>query len=319
MKNNMRKVVLAVFFIAAAIASNIFCVNAEAASPKKNIIIISWDGVQRNHLNELLKDGKLPNLAALRDEGKLIPIDITTHTTDTKAGHTQMLTGYKPDVTGVYNNGRYAAIPEGMTVFERLENGFGKDNIVTLALTGKSHHIGSLPAGKRREGKQKKLKIRPAEPWNNAKAHLDVWDGDKQRDAAEVGPFALEYVRKYAAEPFFFFLHFSDPDHNGHKHGENSKEYSDAIITCDKWLGGLREKLAAHGIADKTLIYVTADHGFDEGLRTHKNAPYVWLATNDKGITAAAGDQMDITPTLLKREGLDPVAIQPPLPGKPLY
>jgi predicted AlkP superfamily pyrophosphatase or phosphodiesterase len=315
MNNNLMKRT-AVFFAMIFFAA---CAGAFAAEPQKNIIIISWDGVQRNHLNELLDAGKLPNLAALAKEGTMIPIDVTTHQTDTKAGHTQMLSGYKPETTGVYNNAKYGPIPKGDSIFERLETGFEPENIVTIALTGKSHHIGSLGPGKRKEGKKKKAMQRPAEPWFNAKASLDVWDGDKQRDADVVGPLALGYLQQYAAKPFFFFLHFSDPDHNGHRFGENSDNYSNAIITCDEWLGKLRVKLAELGIADKTLIYVNADHGFDEGMRMHKNAPYVFLATNDKGITAKSGDQMDIVPTVLKREGLDPASFQPPLPGKPLF
>jgi hypothetical protein len=45
----------------------------------------------------------------------------------------------------------------------------------------------------------------------------------------------------------------------------------------------------------------------------------VFLATNDKGIKAPSGLQMDITPTILKRYGIDPASFQPPLPGKPLF
>jgi predicted AlkP superfamily pyrophosphatase or phosphodiesterase len=297
--------------------------KARAAQPPANILVISWDGTQRNHLLDLLDAGKLPNLAALRDEGKLIPLEVTTHQTDTKAGHTQMLTGQKPEVTGVYNNKKFGPIPEGLSVFEKLESYFGPDNIVTIALTGKSHHIGSAPAGpcplkKKKKGNNKHPKDCPAEPWNVVKTHFDVWDGDKQRDASEVGPLALGYLGKYASTPFFFFLHFSDPDHAGHKHGENSDEYSNGIIECDKWLGEIRLKLASLGIADKTLIYVTTDHGFDEGMPTHKNAPEIWLITNDKSVTASSGDQMDITPTILKRDGIDPASVQPSLPGKPL-
>ena len=159
----------------------------------------------------------------------------------------------------------------------------------------------------------------PAEPWNLVKNHLDVWDGDKQRDASEVGPAALNYLRKFSGSPFFFFLHFSDPDHNGHRYGENSDQYSNGIITCDKWLGDVKRELAELGISDRTLIYVTSDHGFDEGLRSHKNAPYVWLATNDKRIKADAADQMDIAPTILERDGIPPETMSPKMPGKTLF
>lgn len=172
---------------------------------------------------------------------------------------------------------------------------------------------------KKMKKKKDRLTWQNAEPWNLVKKHLDVWDGDKQRDASEVGPLALGYLGEFGGRPFFFFLHFSDPDHNGHKYGENSEHYSGAIITCDGWLVKLRRKLTELGIADRTLIYVTTDHGFDEGEKSHKNAPHIWIATNDKSIAAAAGDQMDITPTILAREGVDPAVLSPPLPGRPLF
>lgn len=42
----------------------------------RNVILISWDGVQRNHMQELLKAGKLPNLSQLIKEGALTEIYI---------------------------------------------------------------------------------------------------------------------------------------------------------------------------------------------------------------------------------------------------
>ncbi|OGP50415.1 MAG: hypothetical protein A2Y79_05825 [Deltaproteobacteria bacterium RBG_13_43_22] len=107
----------------------------------KNIVVIGWDGAERNRTKELLKKGELPNLSALIKEGKLLDIDVVTGATDTKAGWTQLLTGYVPEKTGVYNNGRYEPILEGYTVFERLEKFFGPDHIDTIAVIGKKGHV----------------------------------------------------------------------------------------------------------------------------------------------------------------------------------
>ncbi len=38
------------------------------------------------------------------------------------------------------------------------------------------------------------------------------------------------------------------------------------------------------GLSGRTAVYITADHGFDEGLKSHSDAPYVFLATTDKGV-----------------------------------
>ncbi len=128
------------FVIVAALAIAITAIPAYAAD--KNAILISWDGIQRAHLKECISRNEMPNLQALIKEGKMVDIDVT-HVTDTKAGHSQMLTGYDPEVTGVFSNGKFKPIPVGYTIFERLESALGKDKIATVMLTGKTHHIGN--------------------------------------------------------------------------------------------------------------------------------------------------------------------------------
>lgn len=375
--------------------------GAQTQEPVKNAILISWDGVQREHLRELLEAGKLPNLKALIDEGTIVEIDVT-HKTDTKAGHAEMLTGYGPEVTGVHSNSVYQPIPKGYTIFERLEEVLGSDNIATIMITGKAGNLGSRgpePAkaaalresglrlkpgeldqvrskvlarlkevfgddkvgraiiwymvnGTRLAGRELPLRLgkkvpmesrglqmvrkrplfdlmkkrpdarvllggRPGEPYFNAKPVIDLTYLDEARAAEEVGKLALESLLKYGKGRFFAFYHFSDPDHAGHKYGENSSEYSNAIITADSWLGKLVDKLKELGIYEETRIYVTADHGFDEGKTSHAYAPYVFLATNDSAIKSR-GDQRDIVPTVLTRMGVDISRFNPPLLGRVL-
>jgi predicted AlkP superfamily pyrophosphatase or phosphodiesterase len=127
----------------------------------------------------------------------------------------------------------------------------------------------------------------------------------------------MELIEKFKDKRFFFFVHFAEVDHNGHRFGENSAEYTTALISCDSWTGKIMHKLEELKLAGNTLIYITADHGFDEGMTRHSNAPYVFLATNDKAVRKN-GLRVDITPTILAREGIDLSTINPPLNGKPL-
>ena len=115
----------------------------------------------------------------------------------------------------------------------------------------------------------------------------------------------------------FGFVHFAEVDKMGHRYGENSPEYNDALISADTWTGKIMETLKDLSLYDETLIYVTADHGFDEGLKSHKDAPYVFLATNDKKVNRP-GERSDIAPTILNSIGLDLGEINPPLSGSPL-
>ena len=326
----------------------------------KCVVLIGWDGAQRNHVKECLGRNELPVLKKLGEEGRLVDIDIR-EVTDTKAGWSQILTGYRAEVTGVYSNGRFRPIPKGYTVFERLKKQFGADGIVTVAVVGKKAHVdadaprrelvaagevedpdGAGPeaakvqeaAPKKKGGKKivepgsrivtedgKQFREWPGKPYYTAKeagheAGLDVWiNGLGAND--NVGAKALELLEKYKDKPFFFFVHFADVDHQGHKFGENSREYNDALISSDRWTGKIIAKLKALKLYDQTLVCVTADHGFDEGQQSHRNAPYVFLGTNDARVLHG-GTRADVAPTILDRFGLDLGKIEPGLDGRSL-
>jgi hypothetical protein len=215
------------------------------ASPfqPRNIILIGWDGAQRNHMKECLAREELPNLARLSGEGSLVAIDIYRHT-DTKAGWAQILTGYEPEITGVYSNSRYRPIPAGYTVFERLEEHFGPDNFVTVAVIGKK---GNVDAGapvkkkiqqapkanpdqkeskaakkpaKQTKGKAKrpegtiieengsKYRVVPGKPYFHTKKNMDIFINGLILDE-KVGTQTLELLEKYKDQPFFFGRKFS--------------------------------------------------------------------------------------------------------------
>ncbi len=293
----------------------------------RNIILIGWDGAQRNHVLESYLRAELPILTALISEGSFQEIDIL-EVTDTKAGWAQILTGYAAEITGVYSNRQYQPIPEEYTVFEKLEEFFGPDDFVTAAIIGKGANVGADPPlrqpheeGDRVQGEiiiedGVEYQLIPGKPFYNAKSVMDVFINGLGEDEV-VGLMTLDLLEHYQDSPFFFFVHFEEVDKNGHKYGENSKQYNDALISADTWTGKIIQKLKELGLYDQTLIYITADHGFDEGKKSHKDAPYVFLATNDP-LVLDSGERADIAPTILERFGFDLDEIMPPLDGKPL-
>jgi len=176
-------------------------------------------------------------------------------------------------------------------------------------------------AGKQKVGKVieengVKFLVFEGSPYYTMHKSCEVWDFGLMEDE-RVGKRALELLEKYKDKPLFFFVHFATVDHSGHRHGENSKEYNDALISNDAWTGKIIEKLKQLGLYDKTLVYVTADHGFDEGATGHGYAPFVFLATNDPKVKRA-GMRQDITPTVLARFGVDLGKLEPKLDGEPL-
>jgi len=307
---------------------------------QRSAILISWDGALREHVNDCLKRNQMPNLAQLIKEGRMVDIEVSDHVTDTRAGHAQMLTGYDPSVTGVVSNAIFRPIPLGLSIFERLQQAFGKKDIATIMVTGKAMGLG--PGGpkisaeaeaaspnqtsdedEKQARKVEKMRLAGeqnvlGQPFHLIKGMLTAWDGDMPRDARGVGQKALAMIDKFGPRGrFFLFLHFGDVDVNGHKYGEGSQEYNDALVTLDTWLGRMVAQLKTDGLYDHTAVYITADHGFDVGTTHHSKATHIFLASNDAQVTSA-GEQRDITPTVLQAMGVDIGKITPALPGKSL-
>lgn len=282
-------------------------VPGHAASPQ-NVLLIAWDGVQRDHLfdcyNRKLANCPrgLPNLRALSG-GKIWNSTVTNGATDTKAGWTQFLTGYNASVTKVFSNDMYRPIQAGHTLFERFQLHFGKDKLVTLFIAGKKKHVGASCHGR-------------GEPWCITKRKVTYFQNG-MGNARRVGPKALKLLDEHGKRHLLAFFHFRDPDYIGHLAGESSRAYTKKIVDCDRWLGKIVQKLKALKVYRRTLIYVMSEHGFDEGKSNHQNAPYGFFATNDPKVVRS-GDRRDLTPTLLARFGVPPDRSLPPLNGSSL-
>lgn len=292
-----------------------FYLNASSIEEVKNVILIGWDGVQRNHLYELMNRQLLPNLMTLINNGAIVNVTVTDHRTDSKSGWTQIMTGYRWWKTGVYSNVYwFNSIKAGYTIPERVESHFGKNNVATAHITGK---VGNMEVqsgtGTTNTGSFTNEAI-----FSNVPSQVDVCDvGDRNADA--VGPLALQFLENNSKSHFFAFFHFNDPDSAGHNqaYGENSALYEEAIVQCDYWLGQIISKLNALNITRNTLLYLTADHGFDESDYSHSNAPFVAFATNDQRVNRN-GNQIDVAPTIYYGLGMWDYNFDPKLDGYPL-
>jgi len=263
-----------------------------------NVILISWDGVQRNHLYELLHEGKLGNLSNLIDVGVIKNLSISDHFTDTKPGHAQMLTGYSPLIMKVWSNILWEPVPDGLTIFERLKVRYGS-NIANLMVASKSKNVGGRV-------------------YVNSLAEIDKFTVVNE-DADYVGAIMLSYLELYANKWFFAFFHFRDPDEAGHNCGENSLEYEEAIILLDVWLGRILNKLSELNIISRTVVYVTTDHGFDEGEILHAESPEIWLVCNVSSYLQEIWYQRQIALTILKAFGIDIDALYPSYKQPEIY
>lgn len=270
----------------------------ENKAPELNVVLISWDGCEPVIMKEMLKADELPNLKKLIEDGSWQDMKLSAdHQTQTKPGHVEMLTGLASEKTGTTSNNKFKPLPKGYTIPERLEAKFGDENIETIFLAGKDDNLGS----------------KKGEPYENTKGELDEFENGLGY-ADKVGPKVVEKLKKVERKAFFLFAHFADPDLRAHKYGDG-KQYREAIKLCDEWLGKIRAQLN-----DKTLVYLTTDHGRDKvgNYMNHIKAPDIWLATNDKEIKHG-GNLCDVPATILKHYGIDAGKVEPPLAGKPLY
>lgn len=70
---------------------------------------------------------------------------------------------------------------------------------------------------------------------------------------------AIKYIKN--EKPDLTFIHLDHVDHAGHEFGHGTDEYYRAVEETDKLVGELLEGFKTAGIADKTVLIITADHG----------------------------------------------------------
>ncbi len=276
---------------------------AYAEDQPPNVILISFDGYQRNHLWEQLEAGEMPNLERLMEEGVYLELNQIDTKTQTKTAHAQMLSGYQNNVTGVYANRLvFHPLPTGYTLLERAETHFGSENVATGFISGKTSNIAPVFADM--EGVD----------------YVSIVDEYLEDEKGGTGEKFLRFIDDHHEDHFVAFFHTKEPDKLGHLYGENSPEYHEGGLRCDRYLGLILNKLEAYGIMDETLVYVCTDHGFLEDGYEHPNEPLIWLASNDLRLEANVDETRlfipDIPATIYRSLGI--TVTEPPLRGYPL-
>ena len=70
---------------------------------------------------------------------------------------------------------------------------------------------------------------------------------------------AVVYIKK--ERPQLTFIHLDHVDDAGHNHGHGTPEYYAAVAEADRLIGLVLRGLEDAGIADRTVVLVTSDHG----------------------------------------------------------
>ncbi len=218
--------------LAGVFTLGLFRPAAAIAAPRAgHVFIISFD--QGNP--DLIQKSAMPTLHQMAAEGSRTWSAYTVLPSVTLPAHTSMLTGVGPQVHQVLWNS-YA--PEkGLVKLPTIFSYAKEHGLVTAMFVGKD--------------KFKHL---------NLPGSLDafVWP-QPEDDAKAVAKAFAEQVAKL--KPHLCFIHFLDPDAAGHKYGAASPEKMRALADCDAALKTIRDAIAAAGLAESSVIILTADHG----------------------------------------------------------
>jgi hypothetical protein len=79
------------------------------------------------------------------------------------------------------------------------------------------------------------------------------------KDEDETTDLAVAYIK--AKQPALLFVHLDHVDDAGHSFGHGTARYYEAVAKADGLIGRIRQATVEAGIADDTVIMVTADHG----------------------------------------------------------
>jgi len=241
---------------------------ANAAPRAEHVFIISIDGGKP----AVIAESEAPTLKKIAAEGAVTWQASTIFPSITLPSHTSMLTGVGPDKHQILWNS-YTPI-----------KGFVKvPTVFSLLKAADSKAITGMFVGK--------VKFRHL--W--LKDSLDVFDfgGPQTRDPV-AGTLEIEkdkkpsqMVAKQAAawiketKPRLTFIHFADPDTAGHKSGWGSPEQKEALKVTDQALWQVWQAIKEAGIADSSVMLVTADHGGHDkthGLNIPDDMIIPWVA-----------------------------------------
>jgi predicted AlkP superfamily pyrophosphatase or phosphodiesterase len=230
------------------LAAAVLSLPAAAAPRAEHVFIISIDGAKP----AVIAESEAPTLKKIAAEGAVTWQARTIFPSLTLPSHTSMLTGVGPDKHQILWNGYtpikgFVKVP---TVFSLLKSADPK--AITAMLVGK-------------------VKFRHL--W--LKDSLDLFDfGGPQSPKPVVAAPEIEkdkkpsqMVAKQAVpwlkehKPRLTFIHFPDVDTAGHKDGWGSPQQKEALKVTDQALWQVWQAIKDAGIADSSVMLITADHG----------------------------------------------------------
>lgn len=319
--------------VLAALGFGIGCSEAEesvAADPESvrppNVLLITMDTTRADALGIYGQERPTtPNIDSFAASGALFE-QAYTASPSTLPSHATILTGKLPFAHGVRSNAGYQLGPDHVTLAEV----YAQHGYVTAA------EIAAPVIGRRRKLDQGFASYRDLESFDVVRkgVSMSARDGqDRQRvelterDAGDITRRGLEFVREHASEPFFLWLHYFDPHSFYAPPSPWSHRFSDSLYHAevhytDYQIGRVLSELRQLGIAEQTIVTITADHG--EGLSEHREPSHSFFVYDTTMRVPLLFSQpgrisggrriatpvrtVDIAPTLLALSGMPPLS-----------
>jgi arylsulfatase A-like enzyme len=249
-------------------------VGAPDHARAERVVVISIDGCRPDAFDA----ADATTIKALIARGASCPKAETVRPSITLPSHTAMLTGLDFKHHGVvWNNYRpgYLVHPSVFSVVQQSGKKsamlFSKDKFHFLANPACVSWIYGPPTPNKvpksedfTDVEQLKEMLRKEEeaakqpPKKNARPPTPV-PGDLMTTADKLAAaFALAWPEQKWA---LTFIHFREPDANGHRKGWMGPEYIAAVKTVDQAIASVVETIEKNGGFEKTALIITADHG----------------------------------------------------------
>ncbi|MBU6302758.1 MAG: alkaline phosphatase family protein [Verrucomicrobia bacterium] len=280
-----------------------------AVPPVEHVIVVSIDGAKP----PVVAESAMPVLKQMAAEGAVTWQARTIFPPLTLPSHTSMLTGVGPDKHQILWNGYtpIKGVVKVPTVFSALRR--EQPEAVTAMFVGKVkfRHLW-LPDS---------LTVFDFGGPQSATAVGAAPDMEKNKIPSQtVAARAAAWIREH--KPKLAFVHFTDPDSAGHASGWGSPEQKEALKVTDQALGQILRALRESGMAERSVVLVSADHGGHDkghGLDIPDDMIIPWMAWGHgvkKGsVIPGPVSTVDTAATVLWLLGVKP---GPGMEGKPV-
>ncbi|MBW2271527.1 MAG: sulfatase-like hydrolase/transferase [Deltaproteobacteria bacterium] len=267
------------------LAAALLCCRAEDPPPQPvvevpptNVLLITIDTLRPDALGAYSGVSTSPTIDRLARDGALFE-HVLTSSPSTLPSHAAILTGKHPYAHGARSNHGYVLSPGNRTLAEALSDaGYVTGAETAAAVIGRRQGVD--------QGFQEFRDIDSHDAKRKVASH--TIDSERkevefpERHAVDISDKGIQFLRRHGDGPFFLWLHYFDP-HRAYAAPREfasrfpKNPYHAEVAFTDYAIGLLIDELERLGLADRTLVVLTSDHGESlgqHGEMTHSHLIY---------------------------------------------